>query len=163
VVEQRVSAVSYKTAEEEGRKRSRVVHINNSKDFKEKELERCALTVIAEEGEADECRGALRVEQCAGFKEEEIDKVLTEFSGVMSDVPGKMDVVKMRIELEEGTSVISQMPYRLPDRLKQAVEEELDDLIQSEIIEPPDSRWASSLVPVAKPKATLNCAWTIEG
>ena len=90
------------------------MHINNLKVFKERELEICVLTVIAKEEEAEECRKVLRVEQCAGFKVEEIDKVLTEFSDVLSDVPGKTDMVKMNIELEEGTSVISQMPYRLP-------------------------------------------------
>ena len=43
------------------------------------------------------------------------------------------------------------MPYRLPDRLKEGVKRELDDLIESDIVETLESTWASPLVPVAKP------------
>ena len=57
----------------------------------------------------------------------------------------------MKIEIHEGTKVISQNPSRLPDRLKEAVLVELDNLIKANIIEPSDSHWASPLVPVAKP------------
>ena len=49
----------------------------------------------------------------------------------------------MKIELHEGTKVISQNPYRLPDRLKEAVQVELDDLMKANIIEPSDSHWTS--------------------
>ena len=57
----------------------------------------------------------------------------------------------MSVEDEKGTRVISQMPYRLLDRLKEAVRRELDDLAKADIIEPSDSHWASPLVPVVKP------------
>ena len=43
------------------------------------------------------------------------------------------------------------MPYRLPDRLKQGMKRELNDLIKSDIVEISESTWASPQVPVAKP------------
>ena len=82
------------------------------------------------------------------YKEEGIREILAEFKDV---TPGKTEVIKMSIEVENGTRVISQMPYRLPDRLKEAVRSELDDLAKADNIEPSDSHWASPLVPVVKP------------
>ena len=90
----------------------------------------------------------MHVEECEGFKKEEMVEVLSEFSDILSEIPGKTKVVKMNIELQEGTGVISQMPYRLPNRLKEAVEAELP---KAEIIEESESAWASPLVTVAKP------------
>jgi len=53
--------------------------------------------------------------------------------------------------------VISQIHYKLPDKFKEPVKQELDELLQAGIIEVSDSHWASPLVPVPKPndKASL--------
>ncbi len=32
----------------------------------------------------------------------------------MSEIPGETSVTKMKIEVEDGTKVISQRPYRVP-------------------------------------------------
>ena len=61
----------------------------------------------------------------------------------------------MNIELQEGTGFISQMPYRLPNRLKQAVEGEIKELLKAAIIEESESAWPSPLVPVAKPNGKI--------
>ena len=151
VVTRKLSAVNYIIEEEEGRKRSKVVHVNNLKSFKERELEVCALTVLAEEKELQDTSSVLHVEECEGYKDKDIGKILAEFKDAMSETPGKTEVVKMSVEVEKSTRVISQMPYRLPDRLKEAVRSELDDLAKADIIEPSDSHWASPLVPVVKP------------
>ena len=52
-----------------------------------------------------------------GYKEEDTGKIVAELKAA----PGKTEVAKMSIEVEKGTRVISQMPYRLPDGLKEAV------------------------------------------
>ena len=49
IVQAKFSAVNYKVVEDDGRKRSKVVHINNLKGFNETDNEICALTVIVEE------------------------------------------------------------------------------------------------------------------
>jgi len=43
-------------------------------------------------------------------------QVWSQFDDVLSKKPGKTDVVTMDITLAEETGVISQMPYRLPDK-----------------------------------------------
>ena len=47
--------------------------------------------------------------------------VLGEFGDVLSEEPGRTNVVKADIRLLPETPVISQRPYRLPDRLKEPV------------------------------------------
>ena len=150
-----MSAVNYRIEEVDNRKKCKTVHVNNLKSYKERELEVCALTVVAEENEMEEKGNSLHVEACVGFDSKDIEAILGDFKDVMSEVPGKTDLVKMDIQLQANTQVISQMPYRLPDRLKEAVKHELDALREADIIEASDSHWASPLVPVAKPNGKV--------
>ena len=155
VVVKKMSAVNYRIKEVDGRKKCKTVHVNNMKSYKERELEVCALTVVAEENEMEEKGNSLHLEACVGFDNKDIEAILGDFKDVMSKVPGKTDLVKMDIHLQANTQVISQMPYRLPDRLKEAVKHELDDLREADIIEASDCHWASPLVPVAKPNGKV--------
>ena len=59
------------------------------KGFKGKEQEIFALTVIAEEDECEWEWEVLHVEECEGFKKEEVVQVLSEFSDVLSEILGK--------------------------------------------------------------------------
>ena len=74
-----------------------------------------------------------------GFDSKDIEATLGDFKDVMSEVPGKTDLVKMDIQLQPNTQVISQVPYRLLDRLKEAAKHQLDDLRETDIIEVSDS------------------------
>ena len=74
VVTRELNAVNYIIEEEEGRKRSKVVHVNNLKRFKERELEVCALTVLAEEKELQDTSSVLHVEECEGYKEKTLGR-----------------------------------------------------------------------------------------
>ena len=89
VVTRKLCPVNCIIEEEEGRKRSKLVHVNNLKSFKERELEVCALTVLAEEKELQDTSSVLHVEECEGYKEKDIGKILAEFKDVMSETPGK--------------------------------------------------------------------------
>ena len=89
-------------------------------------------------------------EKCDGYKELELLGVLSQFKHVLDEKPGQTNIVKMNIRLEEGTKVISQSPYRIPDRLKAGVKSEIDSFIAGNIIEPSDSPWCSPCVPVVK-------------
>ena len=61
----------------------------------------------------------------------------------------------MRIDLEEGTQVISQKPYRVPDRLREGVKWEIDILLESRVIDPSDNVWSLPCVPVIKPDGRI--------
>ena len=110
---------------------------------------------MADDHKLDQSSSVLHVEDCEDFKDSDLQEVLGEYKDILTDKPGMTSVVKMDIRLEPGTKVISQVPYRLPDRLKEGVKRELDDLIESDIVETSESTWASPLVPVAKPDGRI--------
>ena len=155
IVLKKLSAVNYLIGEVDHKKRRKVVHVNMFKKFKERELEVCALTVIAEDHGLEDGNVFLIDEECDEFDNNELLGVLSEFDSVMSDIPGETSVAKMSIDIEHGTRVIFQRPYRIPDRLKYGVKQEIDLLLESNIIEPSESAWASPCVPVVKPNGKV--------
>ncbi len=76
IVKKKLSAVNYLIEEVDGRKRSKNVHVNMTKKFREREWEVCALTVIAEDSDVDEGNVFLKNELCDGFDEKELFEVL---------------------------------------------------------------------------------------
>jgi len=51
--------------------------------------------------------------------------------------------------------VISQQPYKVPERLKEGLQTELKELLESGIIKESDSSWAAPMVPVMKPNSAI--------
>jgi len=101
-----------------------------------REMSWCVLLhVVADDCGLEYAGFMLYVEECVNNNESEILEMLSSFEHVMTDKPGMTDVVKLTIHLEEGTKVISQGPYRLPDRLKNEVRKKLDYLLSAGIIE----------------------------
>ena len=131
-------------------------HPLNAKRYVERETDVCALTVVADDHKLDQSSSVLHVEDCEGFKDSGLQEVLGEYKDILTDKPSMTSVVKMDTRLEPGTKVISQMPYRLPDKSKQDVKRELDDLIESDIVETSESTWASPLVPLAIPDGRVH-------
>ena len=78
-------------------------------------------------------------------------QIETEFPEVISDLPGKTIVCTLVIR----TTGISSPPYRIPDRLKDGVREEVLKLVDLGIVVPSQSPWASPVVPVPKPDGSL--------
>ena len=97
------------------------MRINILKAYRERELEVCSLTVVADEKDVIESGAILKVEECEGYSKIDLFAVLGEFGDVLSEEPGRTNVVKADIRLLPETPVISQRPYRLPDRLKEPV------------------------------------------
>ncbi len=85
------------------------------------------------------------------YVESDIVKLREEFADVLKDEPGDTDTVEVSIEVDP----IAQVPYRIPDRLKAGVKEELDKLKEAGIIERSTSPWASPTVPVVKPDGNV--------
>ncbi len=69
--------------------------------------------------------------------------------------PGLCTIGVCEIETVPNAPVVNQPPYQVPLKLKKLVDEELDRLIESEIIVPSDSYWASPLVPIRKPDGSI--------
>ena len=73
------------------------------------------------------------------YVEEDIVRLLAEFPGIFSDIPGKADVLPMSVELEPGTRPDQAHPYQIPDCLKQDVKDELFKIISERYVEPSKS------------------------
>ena len=153
-VVKKLSSVNYRIKSLAKARKQKVVHINNVKRYVEKEECVQALTVVAEEVQEDS-KVKLRVEKCEGFNEEELEGVLVESKEILVDNPGETGVVMMDIELEPGTRVISQRPYRIPEKMKEGVRKEIEDMLEGGIIEESESAWSFPIVPVLKPNGAV--------
>ena len=64
----RVSAVNYILHWGEGKKKQKVVHVSRLKKYQERELEICALTVVADDQGLEDDLVRLKEDQCDGYK-----------------------------------------------------------------------------------------------
>ena len=137
-------------------KKVKVIHINFAKMFKEREEEVYSLTVVADGSELEESVVKLHNDFCDGYVEDDLEVVLDMYDEILVDELGKTDMVKMNIELKEGSEIVTQAPYRIPGRLKEGVMLVLEKLKLAGIIVESESEWSSPLVPVPKPDGTVH-------
>ena len=81
----------------------------------------------------------------------EMTELLAEFDDVFSDIPGKTDLIthKIRVTTDEP---IWQPSYKIPDALRDQVEQELQKLVDACIIKyDPETRYNSPLIVIKKP------------
>ena len=147
----RKSRVDYAVDFGKGNGRVKVLHINNLKQFYPRGGESVRrLALVAEDWEEDDCIGTKLVGLCEGFDEVAVVQGLKqEFPEVFSDLPGKTSACQLSIGTGEAEPRASH-PYRIPNKLKEGVREEIEKLVQLGIVVPSTSPWASPVVPVPK-------------
>ena len=144
---ERKNRVNYKV--DLGKGRRKVLHINNLKRFYPREEEVMRLAVVAEDWEGDVDVGMKTSGVSDEFDQAEVELMKCEYPEVFSDLPGKTNVCKLKISTGDAHPVASH-PYRIPDRLKEGVREEVQKLVALGIAVPSQSPWASPIVPVPK-------------
>ncbi|XP_067145203.1 uncharacterized protein [Centruroides vittatus] len=77
-------------------------------------------------------------------------KVLEEFHSVFGSKPGKTNLVTHRITLIEGWTPKRFAPYRIPQALRNKVDETIGELLDAKLIRPSVSECAHPIVCVAK-------------
>ena len=107
------------------------------------------LSVVAEDASEDMVVGLKMSGKCKDFDESQVAVLRGEYPSVFSDVPGKTDVCELVIRTGDSPPIASG-PYRVPDRLKEEVKEEIDHLVEMGVATPSHSPWASPIVPVTK-------------
>ena len=137
-----------------GKKRNKVLHINNMKKFQIREEDVMRLAVVAEDFEEDEDVGTKMSGECSDFDPEQLEKLKEEFPKVFDDLPGKTDVCRLVIKTKEAPPIASA-PYRIPDRMKEGVRQEVFKLVEMGVAIPSHSPWASPIVPVPKPDGSI--------
>ena len=144
---EKVNRVDYRV--DLGRGRKKVLHISNLKKFYVSEEEVMRLALVAEDWEDDKDVGTKTGGVCVDFDPKKLVEMEKEFPEAFSDLPGKTDVCLLTIRTL-GEQPIASHPYRIPDRLKDGVREEVLKLVELGIVMPSQSPWASLVVPVPK-------------
>ncbi len=128
----------------------RLTHINNTKRYRDRVVSVSAVCAVAEEsGEISQTVEKSKVldsECCVRYSQRDLDGVLAKCKECFDVRPGLCTIGVCEIETVPNALVVNQPPYQVPLKLKKLVDEELDKLIESEIIVPSDSNWASLLV-----------------
>ena len=147
-----LNRVDYRIEFVKGNKK--VLHVNNLKLFHGREEDVMRLSVIAEDVSEDVDVGIKMSGRCSDFEDDAVDRLKQEFPEVFSDLPGKTELCKLRIDTGDALP-IALRPYRPPDRMKEGVREEVDKLLELGVAEPSYSPWASPVVPVPKKDGSL--------
>ena len=153
VVEEKVGVVNYKV--KVGRGKAKLLHVNNLKKYFDRVEDVLRLALVAEDWSEDEVVGTKLFGSCPGFDEKEVvERLKGEFPEVFSDLPGKTDACMLEIDTGSAAPRGSH-PYRVPDRLKEGVRSEVEELVELGIVVPSTSPWASPVVPVPKKDGTV--------
>ena len=144
------SLVNYEVRPLDKRGKDKIVHLNNLKKYVERDQVVRCLTVLADEAE----RYPLLLQESPLYNKEDMKEILQRHASTFSDKPGCTDVVKMTIDVGDAQP-IAQRPYRVPDKMKTQVEEQIRNLLEEGIIEESTSYWASPVVPVLKPNGSI--------
>ena len=84
-----------------------------------------------------------------------LNALLSDYSDIFSDVPGKTTLSQHTIQLTPGSKPVKCTPYRMhPDKAK-LIDKEISELLRLGIIETSCSPWASPIVMVPKPDGTM--------
>ena len=147
-----LNRVDYKIEFAKGNKKA--LHVNNLKLFHGREEDVMRLSVIAEDVSDDEDAGLKISGRCKDFEVAAVVRLKQEFPEVFSDLPGKTELCKLRIDTGDALPVALR-PYRPPDRMKEGVREEVEKLLELGVAEPSFSPWVSPVVPVPKKDGSL--------
>ena len=152
-VKKKLNDVDYLVETRKGK--TKVLHINNMKLYKEREERARRLTVVADCVEDDpELVGVRLGEQCPRFDDRVVAKLEAAYPQVFSDLPGRTDLCQLRIATVSEQPLASH-PHRVPDKWKDGIRKEILKLEEQGIIIKSKSPWASPIVPVPKPDGTV--------
>ena len=161
---ERTGKVTYRVDLHDRRKRQRIFHVNMLKAFQvrsQEQLVSLAGEVPEESSDADlplwndSLDGTPTVgEQLTEQQKTELQSLLTEFKDVLQPKPGQTTLAEHHIRTNNAKPV-KLPPYRLPHAYREQVRKELDEMLDSGIIEKSTSEWASPIVLVKKKDGTL--------
>ena len=101
-------------------------------------------------------------EQLSSRQKVEIAQLLEEFSDFFREGPGKTVH-----DVDTGSAhPIRLPPYRLPHAYREAVHEELEEMLADGLIKPSESAWSAPIVPVKKKDGSLRLCvdyWRLNG
>ncbi|KAL1259008.1 hypothetical protein QQF64_009585 [Cirrhinus molitorella] len=146
-VTEKVGPVTYQIRQPGRRRQDQLYHINLLKKWHGTRTQLSALATVSPV--AVDVNPYLSAAQ-----KTEIQHLIGQFSDVFSPRPGRTHVLQHDIRTPPGV-IVRQRPYRVPEARRQAIEEEVQEMLKLGVIEPSRSPWSSPIVMVPKPDGTL--------
>ena len=81
---------------------------------------------------------------------EQLQRLLSQYSDIFNDMPGKTTPCTHKIKLKPETRPIRLSPYRVHPKKSEQIRKELDLMIKMGVIEESSSPWASPVVLIPK-------------
>ena len=158
--------MNYELDREKGRKQKRTYHINLLRLWKTRE----EISSFAPSGplpehlshehsfpsvEKEETWKDVEISsELSGAQTAKVRELLKEFSDIFSNIPSRTNVAVHSIDIGQASPIRSG-PYRIPQSLVNAVNKELDQMLEMGIVRPSTSPWASPVVIVPKPDGNI--------
>ncbi len=146
-VTERTGPVTYRVRQPGRRKTDQLYHVNLLKKWVGTRVQLAALTAV-EPVVVD------TNPQLSAAQKTELQHLVGQFPDVFSSTPGQTQILQHEIRTPPGT-IVRQRPYRVPEARRQAIEEEIQQMMKLGVIEPSTSPWSSPIVLVPKPDGTL--------
>ncbi|KAL1249190.1 hypothetical protein QQF64_020195 [Cirrhinus molitorella] len=135
---EKVGPVTYRIRQPGKRKEDQLYHVNLLKRWVGTETRLSALTTT------DPVVVDINPHLSAAQKTE-LQHLVGQFSDVFSPVPRRTNVLQHDIRTPPGV-IVRQRPYRVPEARRQAIEEEIQEMLKLGVIEPSRSPWSSPIV-----------------
>ncbi len=157
----RTGKVTYQVDLHDTRRRKRVLHVNMLRRWHTPTTSLFAEDTTVEEGEEDcpEWRddgpGQPTVGKHLTVQERaDLDTLLKECGDVLQSRPGRTSLAEHTID-SGAAKPVKLPPYRLPHAYREEVQSELREMLDTGMIEPSKSEWASPIVLVKKKDGTM--------
>ena len=148
-VTKKITDVTYEVDRGHGPKRYRTFHINGMKEWY---APTAAVFLAVDDNpneETSEVKEDCHISTLSDHQERQLLELRKEFADVISDDPGKTDVVSHDIVTDNATP-IRLPPHRLPHTSHEFLRKEIKELLDLGIITPSRSPWAAPVVLVPK-------------
>lgn len=151
-ITQKKSDVTYEVDMTDRKKRKRIVHVNSLKQWNSPVP---AVLHVSDWSEAEPLtwNEVPTEETCPSHlttaQQKDLAKLKEEFADVISDIPGKTELVEHRIETGDANP-IRLPPYRIPQALRETLREEIREMLTQGIIQPSTSDWTAPIILVPK-------------
>ncbi|KAL0184751.1 hypothetical protein M9458_020447, partial [Cirrhinus mrigala] len=146
-VKERVGPVNYRVQQPGRRRTEQLYHVNLLKKWVGTRDQVAALAT-------SEPLTVDMNELLSATQKTELQHLIGQFSDVFSPVPGRTNTLQHEIRTPPGV-IVKQRPYRIPEARRQAIETEVNQMLELGVIEPSRSPWSSPIVLVPKPDGTL--------
>ncbi len=146
-VTERTGPVTYRVRQPGRRKADQLYHVNLMNKWVGTRVQLAALTAV-------ETVVVDTNPQLSAAQKTELQHLVGQFPDVFSSTPGRTQILQHEIRTPPG-NIVRQRPYRVPEARRQAIEEEIQQMLKLGVIEPSNSPWSSPIVLVPKPDGTL--------